>query len=217
MKKYKGREKVLVFDIDNTIYPKGSGLYEDILERIDLFLQKRLGITREEASKLRHVYYLKYGTTLMGIKTEQPHIDFEDYIKFVYVHDPKDFIKNDDKLVKTLSRVKNKKIIFTDGPKEHALKVMNFLNITRFFDHISDLRSRNFLSKPTQDSFKKFFEEANIEPENAVFIEDSKKNLKAAKHLGMTTVLVSQEEEKQKPEYVDFVISSIDELEKLNL
>lgn len=208
-------KKVFVFDIDDTLYPKACGLYEDILERIGLFLQKRLGITREEAYKLRQIYYLRYGTTLMGVKTQHPEIDVEDYIKFVYTHDPKDFIKNDGKLVKALSRIKNKNVIFTNSPKEHALKVMNFLNVTNFFDYISDIRSRNYFSKPTEESFKKFFEETKIDAKNAVLIEDSKKNLKAAKRLGMTTVLISKE--KKKLQYVDFVISGIDELERLNL
>lgn len=208
-------EKVMVFDIDNTLYPKGCGLYEDLLERIGLFLQKSLGLTREEAIKLRRVYYLRYGTTLMGIKKEHPEIDVEDYINFVYVYNPKDFMKNDGRLAEVLSRIRNKKIIFTDGPKEHALKIMKFLNITRLFDYISDIRSRDYLSKPREECFRKFFEETKIKPEDAILIEDSKKNLKVAKKLGMTTVLISQE--KEKPQYVDFVITDVSELEKLNL
>jgi len=76
--------------------------------------------------------------------------------------------------------------------------------------------------KPKRSPFIKFCDIFDIEPETAIFFEDSVRNLEVPKHMGMTTVLVtsdadwSHEPEVVRPagtttkaDWVDFVTSDL--------
>lgn len=53
-----------VFDLDNTLYPASSNLFAQIDERMGDFIARHLGVTGDQAQKIRKSYFIKYGTTL---------------------------------------------------------------------------------------------------------------------------------------------------------
>ena len=58
----------IFFDLDNTIYPKSSGLMDAISDRIITYMQVRLGLEMPEILALRQYSLKKYGTTVIGLK-----------------------------------------------------------------------------------------------------------------------------------------------------
>ena len=58
----------IFFDLDNTIYPKSSGLMDAIRDRIITYMQTRLGLEMPEILALRQYSLQKYGTTVIGLK-----------------------------------------------------------------------------------------------------------------------------------------------------
>ena len=58
----------IFFDLDNTIYPKSSGLMDAIRDRIITYMQVRLGLEMPEILALRQYSLQKYGTTVIGLK-----------------------------------------------------------------------------------------------------------------------------------------------------
>ena len=56
-----------VFDLDNTLYPPSSNLFEQIDVRIGMFLQEFLSLGPGDARTLQKQYFRTYGTTLHGL------------------------------------------------------------------------------------------------------------------------------------------------------
>ncbi|MFO7919560.1 MAG: pyrimidine 5'-nucleotidase, partial [Nioella sp.] len=56
-----------VFDLDNTLYPPEMALFDQINVKMTAYVMAALGVTREEADRLRHAYWRDHGTTLAGL------------------------------------------------------------------------------------------------------------------------------------------------------
>ena len=63
--------KFILFDLDDTLYPRNSGLMKELGQRIQIWLCNQLGLTPEEGFTMRRGYYHRYGTTLGGLVAEQ--------------------------------------------------------------------------------------------------------------------------------------------------
>ena len=64
------RPRVILFDLDNTLYPPECGLLQHLDDRINEFVSGFLSVSLEEAKALRRRYIRQYGTTLHGLKAE---------------------------------------------------------------------------------------------------------------------------------------------------
>ena len=56
-----------VFDLDNTLYPPGAALFDQIEAKMTKWVMEALGVSHAEADRLRHAYWRDYGTTLAGL------------------------------------------------------------------------------------------------------------------------------------------------------
>ena len=59
-----------VFDLDNTLYPPSSALFDQIHVRMTEFICRFLDVDPQDADALRAAYWRKHGTTLNGLMTE---------------------------------------------------------------------------------------------------------------------------------------------------
>ena len=62
--------KYVIFDLDETLYPRGAGLMQEIGVRILRYLIERMGFSPDQAEAKRMYYYRKYGTSLRGLMVE---------------------------------------------------------------------------------------------------------------------------------------------------
>ena len=69
-----------IFDLDNTLYPRGYNLFAQIDVLITQYVMDITGLPHDEARQMQKAYYLKYGTTLKGLMAEHD-IDPEHYLK----------------------------------------------------------------------------------------------------------------------------------------
>src|SRR5262249_59818770 len=53
-----------VFDLDNTLYPHDTNLWQQIDDRIRAFVSEFLRLTQEDAFRVQKDYYKRYGTTM---------------------------------------------------------------------------------------------------------------------------------------------------------
>jgi putative hydrolase of the HAD superfamily len=101
-------------------------------------------------------------------------------------------LKKDEKLDKYLKLLPCKKILFTNGTYEHAIKSLNTIDIKGNFREII---ARNTIGdlKPNLNSYIKMMFMCDInKKDKCVFFEDSLSNLIVAKKLGWITVLISK-------------------------
>jgi len=60
--------KSLYFDLDDTLYPASSGLWNAIRDRMNAYMQRLIDLPLPEIIRLRQSYLEKYGTTLRGLQ-----------------------------------------------------------------------------------------------------------------------------------------------------
>ena len=137
--------KFWLFDLDNTLYSGATKVFDQVDKKMSQFISEKLNISKEEARKIQKNYFVEYNTTLNGmIKNHK--IDANEFLKFVHDIDLS-FFKRDKQLEEQIKN-KRKKIIFTNGSREHAENVTKKLGIDRHFDDIFDIKSADFIPKP---------------------------------------------------------------------
>ena len=177
-----------IFDLDNTLYPAESNLFDQVATKIGIFVSENLKLDIASAKKEQKRLYLSYGSTLSGLMKEY---DIEPDYFLEYVHDiDYSVLKKDAKLELLLSKLPGRKLVYTNGSKQHATNTIKRLGVEKSIDSIFDIADANFLPKPNSDSMLKFVNKYKIEPSSALFAEDIATNLKPAALIGMTTLLI---------------------------
>ncbi len=73
-----------IFDLDNTLYPASSNLFDQIDRRMWAFMGKRFGFQLSEAQALQKRYAAEHGSTLRGLMSDHG-MDPQDFLD--HVHD----------------------------------------------------------------------------------------------------------------------------------
>jgi putative hydrolase of the HAD superfamily len=186
--------RYIFFDLDNTLYPRESGLFRLIEERIKGYFCTRLGLDPGEAAVLRRSYLQRYGFTLVGLMNHH-RIDPEDYLTFVHEVNIEGVLKEDTGLANLMSCIPVGKVIVTNGTQRHARRVIRSLGIESFFSHIFDIAFMEYVPKPSPSSFHKVMEYLGVTGEECLVLDDHPLTLETARELGMTTVYVGKKEQ----------------------
>ena len=203
-----------IFDLDNTIYDIKSGLFVKISERITEYIMKVLCFTMEEANFVRSNMYKKYGLTLTGLMREYK-IDPDEYLDFIHdVTHPE--LKYEEQLKLSLSNLSGRKFIYTNASKDHEKKILSAMGIEAEFEKIFDIKAAHYVPKPDPKSYDIMLKSFGIHlnhTENSIFIEDTAKNLKPAKLLGLKTVWMENERDLEdyndNADYIDYKYSDL--------
>jgi putative hydrolase of the HAD superfamily len=181
----------ILFDLDNTLYPKSLGIFDLVIARIRSYMEARLGYEKELARELREEYLRRYGSTLRGLMIHQQ-IDPADYLAYVHDVGVEERLSPNPDLVKLLEAIPCDRAIFTSGHRPHASKVLRCLGVEDFFPRIFDIVFTHYIPKPNPEPYHQVLGCLGLEGKECLMIEDIPANLKPAKDLGMTTVLVGE-------------------------
>jgi len=186
--------EAMMFDLDDTLYPPTSGVWEAIGVRIDRYIHEKVHIPCEDVVALRKDLFHKFGTTMRGL-VELYGVDPEDYLEFVHDIDLNRYLLPNDMLRETLRQYPQRKIIFTNASVKHAQRVILRLGLDGIFDQIVDILSIAPYCKPQKAAFEKAFEVAKLKsPGECIMLDDSLLNLHAARELGMYAIQVGANE-----------------------
>ncbi len=190
---------VLIFDLDNTLYPAEKQLFNLIDVRINRYMTEIVGIPAPEVDALRRDYWRLYGVTLQGLIRHHA-VDPEDYLLYVHDIDVLSRLSPDLALREVLDKLPQRKIVFTNGSTCHASRVLAALGIEDMFEKVYDIRVAAYQPKPYPEPYHAVLTELGTTPERCIMIEDSRDNLHTAKKLGMGTILVG---DGHTPDFVD--------------
>jgi putative hydrolase of the HAD superfamily len=200
-----------IFDLDNSLYPASTNLFELIDIRMGEYIANRLGCTPSEARIIQKGFFRDHGTTLAGLMKEHG-VEPRDFLD--YVHDI-DFARltADPRVVAALDRLPGRKFVFTNGDETYARRVLDRLGLANAFDGVHDIHAMDYVPKPDPRAYAAMCERHRIEPTRALFAEDMARNLVPAKKLGMTTVWVDNGSEQAShdadPAFIDYRITDI--------
>jgi putative hydrolase of the HAD superfamily len=180
---------IWVFDLDNTLYPPDSDLWPKIDQRITLFLAELFGLDGASSRALQKYYYERYGTTLKGLM-EEHRIDADEFLSFVHDID-RSSLKPNHSLAGAIAALPGRKLILTNGSREHALRTAEQLGVDKMFEDIFDIVAANLVPKPEAAAYETFFARHAVDPRRAAMFEDLARNLIVPHQRGMVTTLVT--------------------------
>jgi len=179
----------IFFDLDDTLYPAECGLWEEIKTRISLYMHEILHLSWDEIPALREKYFKEYGTTLRGLQRD---FDVDEDAYLAYVHNlPLDvYLSPDLRLRSVLTRLPQRKYIFTNADTAHARRVLRVMDLEDAFDGILGVHEISPYIKPQPDSFLKAMRLAGEEdPRRCVMIDDIPRTVRAARQVGFLGIL----------------------------
>lgn len=180
----------LIFDLDDTLYPPTSGVWDAIGVRINQFLLDNLKLAPDNVNEIRQYLFNTYGTTLRGLQTEYG-IDPYKYLNYVHNIQLETYLQPNPELKQILKRITSHKVIFTNSDQNHALRVLGHLALDGIFERIIDILDVAPYCKPQPEAFEKALNMlGNPDPEHCLVVDDSVRNIQTASEMGFKTILV---------------------------
>jgi putative hydrolase of the HAD superfamily len=183
----------IFFDLDDTLYPASTGLWQAIKERMNIYMRDRMGFDPAEIPQIREKYFLQYGTTLRGLQANHD-IDVQDFLAFVHDLPLSDYIQPNPELCKVIASLGTHNLIFTNADAAHARRVLKALALDECFENVVDVNAVAPYCKPMPESFQiamRMAGESN--PGCCVMIDDLPRTTKAAREAGWYSILFGQE------------------------
>jgi putative hydrolase of the HAD superfamily len=83
-----------------------------------------------------------------------------------------------------------RKALYTNGTSDYGQRVLRALGIADQFERVIGIQEVGLLNKVNRDAYERMLGLLGTKATSCIMVEDFAPNLRAAKELGMTTVLV---------------------------
>lgn len=180
----------LIFDLDDTLYPSTAKMGDGITYRMLAFVADYLKVSFEEGRRLRARDMPSYGTTLEWLMGAHGLKDQESFFAAVHPAEETNDLDPDPNLRPFLETIKLPKVILTNAPKEHADRVLDFLNVRDLFDGIVDIRKNNLKGKPYEYAYRNALNLTDGTVNDTLFLDDARKYTDGWTRLGGDAILV---------------------------
>ncbi|MGA9533270.1 MAG: pyrimidine 5'-nucleotidase [Anaerolineales bacterium] len=199
--------QVLFIDLDDTLYPKDSGIWQAISDRINRYMVERIGLSQTQANSNRTRYLEAFGTSLTGLVREH-HVSPQEYLQFVHDIPIDEYLSPAPAIRSMLDSLPQEKFVFTNASEAHAQRVLQVLDISECFEAVIGIEALGMVSKPAPGAYTKALQIAGgPAPDRCALVDDRLANLEPAAGLAMLTVWVSVAAD--QPDFVDQRIASI--------
>lgn len=195
----------LIFDVDDTLYDVGTGFTAHRnTYGAQSFMLKYLNFPDMESAKIiRDEYFTKYHSTAKALQVAEQEGKLPSGApKF----DPQDLAEHwasslnfallgakDEALIQMLKECPLKLVAFSNGPRKYVKRVLMEMGLAEIFpdDMLFAVDDVLPYCKPEKEAFDLIFERIQSKPNECIMVEDSMKNIRMAKSLGMKTILVA--------------------------
>ena len=197
------------FDLDNTLYPQTARVTEALEEKMNAYVAEITQLDTLDAATIRQGYFERYGTTLRGLQLHHA-VDTEAYLAQVHDIQIEALVTRNQLLYDLMQPLLHQSAVFTNSPREHAIRVLAALGFQDQQWRIIDIRATDFQPKPQIAAYEAALRSAQATPGASALFEDTLVNLKTAKKIGMQTVYIHPDPSSITiPSYVDYVYADI--------
>lgn len=178
--------RYVLFDVDDTLYPASSGLGHELGRRMVEFTARHLGVGRERAGALIAEGRRRHGTTLSWLCAEADLQSPEPFIEAIHPADLSPWITDDHarEAREALDAIDLPAAVLTNGPREHAQRVLERLGISDRFERVFDLRENGFVGKPARHAYRRALDELSLDATTTLFVDDVVQYLLPFRDLG---------------------------------
>jgi putative hydrolase of the HAD superfamily len=188
------RRPVFFFDLDDTLHDASHAIFRQIDRRMTDYVERHLEVDRDEANRLRTLYWRRYGATLLGLVRHHA-IDPAHFLRETHDFDVAALVRAERGLTRLFARLPGRKVLLTNAPMAYASAVLRALAVHRHFRArytIEKMRLHGtFRPKPSRMMLRAMLARERVRAADAVLVEDSTANLKSARALGFRTVLMT--------------------------
>ena len=188
--------QVIFFDCDDCLYFDNWQIAGHLTEKIENHCQKEFGLAKGQA----YMLYKQHGTALRGLLeegylTRECSDSIDGFLHAVHDLPIHELLAQDTQLRDMILKINPsiRKFVFTASVSHHAQRCLDALGISDLFEGIIDVKDCNFETKHSLSSFHVAMEKAGIDdPEACLFVDDSLKNIEAARSVGWRSILVGK-------------------------
>ena len=208
--------RVWLFDLDNTLHDASPHIFPAISRLMSDYVARKVSLDETAAKQLRDHYWLRYGATLTGLVRHHG-VDPHHFLAETHDFLPQlpQMVVHDRALRHMLKKLPGRKIVFSNAPQRYVEAVLDLIGIRPLIDSVWTIERLRFTPKPHGGAFRRLLHQERLDPRRCILVEDTAANLRAAKRLGMKTVLVTSAA--RVPTYVDVRIQSALDLLRLGL
>jgi putative hydrolase of the HAD superfamily len=184
--------RIWLFDLDNTLHNASAASFRGIDAGMTRYIERELGLPRDDANALRAQYLHRYGATLLGL------VRHHGVRAAHFLHDTHQLPGLEDLLhghphdFDALARLPGRKIVLTNAPEAYAERVLRALGIARAFDGLISVERMAMFGdlrpKPDTRMLRWVAARLKVHPTRCVLVEDTLVHQKAARRIGMATV-----------------------------
>jgi putative hydrolase of the HAD superfamily len=206
----------ILFDLDGTLYSAHWGLEKEVNRRVNEYLARYLRLPPEEAWALRkeRIKARNYGTTLEWLRSEEGFdaAETERYLAYIHPEGEADVLLPDPALRSLLLSLTLPMAILTNSPREHALRVLDKLELTGLFPLIFDIRRNGLKGKPDLAVYRSVCAGLGVRPESCMLVDDVARYVEGFRVLGGVGVYF--DEDNSHPEFPGPRIQKLEELRR---
>ena len=205
--------------MDGTLYElqggsfKASGLFNVIVSKTVLYIERNLDKTTEEAKEILKKIFEQYGNSIsIGLEKEF-NIDRHVYFNFVWDIDAEKHVQLCKDIFPLLQELKKqyRLVLVSDAPRIWVNNVLQYLGVSEIFGE--DIFSgEGDVRKEFNNAFLEIAKKIGVEPRECVVIGDQEEtDIVPANKVGMKTVFIGD----QISSCADYSIKSLLELSKI--
>ena len=198
---------IWIFDLDDTLHNASAHIFPVMNRAMTQFIMDELNMDESDAQHLRQHYWKIYGATLKGLMRHH-NVNPHHFLKSTHAFmDQPNMVIQVKQLRHLLQNLHGRKCVFTNAPREYAMRVLSLMGIADCFELVFSVESTKFHAKPSIRGFQMLLKTLNAHPKNCIMLEDNLPALMTAKRLGMKTIWVTKT--LKKPVFVDYRINSV--------
>ena len=204
-----------MFDLDDTLHNASAHIFPVMNRAMTQYIMDELELNETTAHQLRQHYWRVYGATLKGLMRHHG-VDAYHFLQKTHAFmDLPNMVIQVKRLRSLLKSLPGRKCVFTNAPRDYAIRVLETMGIADCFELVFSVESTKFHAKPSVRGFQMLLKTLKISPKDCVMSEDSLPALMTAKRLGMKTIWVTKK--RYKPNFVDYRLSTVLALTHLKL
>lgn len=186
-------QRVWLFDLDNTLHDSSRAIFQAIDAAMSRAVAAALNVDAPEADVLRKAYWHRYGATVIGMERHHG-VDPQAFLAASHDFIVAPLVHSENGLSRKLAQLKGRKVLLTNAPSAYARDVLKALGILHHFEGlwtIDHMRLQGQIRpKPSAALMRQVLARLRVPASQVVLVEDTLRNLRAARQVGMRTVHV---------------------------
>jgi putative hydrolase of the HAD superfamily len=184
---------MVLLDVDDTLYPKGTGPFAHVNRRIDTYVMSLCRLDLAEARELRRTYLRDYGSTMQGLMRHYG-IDPGHYLKDVHDVPVEDLLKKDPRLRDALKATGSDLVVFSNGSFDYAYRILSALGIADLIFDMFTIEYMDFIPKPLPWPYYKVMGQYGRKSHEYLVVDDRVSNILTALDMGMSGVVIGNDD-----------------------